>query len=79
MLGKFGSDYKQAFTDAVCSQPCHTAWDNIYNNRHVVAHGTGSVMMNLTDLMSNYKTSLVVIDEMVKALCLRPKDIKGLK
>ncbi len=79
MLESFGADYKQAFTNAVCNKRSHTAWDNIYINRHTVAHGNGAVMMNFSDLKSDYKDSGCVIDELVKALSLRPKDIKGLK
>jgi len=79
VLGMFGEDYKAAFKQAVHSQTCHAAWDNIYNNRHTVAHGDGSVMMTFNDLKRDYANSLVVIEEIVKALCLRPKDIAGLK
>ena len=79
MLDKFGEDYKKAFTDAVNDKVCHVAWDNIYANRNTVAHGNTAVLMNMNDLKRDYNASLVVIDELVKALCLRPKDIKGLK
>jgi HEPN superfamily RiboL-PSP-like protein len=79
MLGSFGEDYKQAFQCGVHSQPHHAAWDNIYNNRHTVAHGNGNVMMTFKDLKKDYATSMIVIDKLVQALCLRPKDIKGLK
>jgi hypothetical protein len=36
-------------------------------------------MMTLTDLKGQYNSSLMVIDELVKALRLRQKDIAGLK
>jgi hypothetical protein len=79
MLGKFGDDYQKVFTAAVTNKDCHRAWDNIYNNRKTVAHGNGMVMLTLGDLKTAYNDSLVVIDEVAKALCLRPKDTKGLK
>ena len=79
MLGKFGDDYRNAFIAAVMSDTCHIAWDNICTNRHTIAHEDGAVNMSFTDLKRDYAASLLVIDEIVKALCLRPKDIKGLK
>ena len=79
MLNRFGEDYKKSFHKAVENQRCHVAWDNIYTNRHAVAHGHSVVMMNFTDLQRDYRDSVLVIDELVKALCLRPKDTKGLK
>lgn len=79
MLGKFGTDYQRAFNNAVINNNSHRAWDSIYTNRITVAHGNGAVMMTLGDLKTAYKDSLIVIDELVKALCLRPKDIAGLK
>lgn len=79
MLGKFGTDYKKAFSDAVTNNDCHRAWDNIYTNRLTVAHGNGMVQMTLGDLKTAYKDSMIVIDELIKALCLRPRDIAGLK
>jgi hypothetical protein len=79
ILKKFGEDYKKAFSDAVINKDCHRAWDSIYNNRLTVAHGNGAVMMTIDNLKTAYNDSLIVIDELVKALCLRPKDIKGLK
>ena len=79
MLKKFGDDYKKTFHDAVNNKDCHRAWDNIYNNRLTVAHGNGMVLMTLGDLKTAYNDSLVVIDELIKALCLRPRDIRGLK
>lgn len=79
MLGKFGVDYQQEFSVAVTNKTCHTAWDNIYTNRLTVAHGNGVVQMNLSDLKQAYADSLIVIDELVRALHLRQKDIAGLK
>lgn len=79
MLGKFGADYQKAFSDAVLNKDCHRAWDNIYTNRLTVAHGNGAVMLTLGDLRTAYSDSLVVIDVLVRALCLKPRDIKGLK
>jgi len=78
MLGLFGEDYKKTFSDAVLKTEAETAWNNIYTNRHTVAHGNGTVMMTFPDLVRDYADSVVVIDKIVTALCLRPKDIKGL-
>ena len=78
MLGYFGEDYKKAFSDAVTEQPANAAWDNIYNNRHLVAHGNGNLQMTFADLKRDYATSLIVLDEIAKALCLRPNELKGL-
>jgi hypothetical protein len=83
LLSKFGDDYQKTFKDALGKQTSkqnwQIAWDNIVTNRHTVAHGRGPVMMTLTDLKNQYYSSLVVIDELVKALRLRGKDIAGLK
>ena len=78
MLRDFGEDYKQSFSNAVNGQPCNAAWDNIYINRHTVAHGNGAVMMTLGEFKNAYKDSVAVIDELVKALCMKPKELKGL-
>ncbi len=80
MLGKFGDDYKDCFSVSI-PMDCKAfqAWNNIYVNRHTVAHGNGAVMMSLPELKTAFADSMVVIDELVKALCLRPKDIAGLK
>jgi hypothetical protein len=79
VLGLFGEDYKKAFSDAVLKTKAETAWNNIYTNRHTVAHGNGTVMMTFPDLKRDYADSVVVINEVVTALCLRQKDIKGLR
>ncbi len=78
MLGCFGDDYKKAFSDAVSGQPSNAAWDNIYINRHAVAHGNGAVMMTLGELKKTYCDSTVLIDELVKVLDLNPRELKGL-
>ena len=83
LISRFGVDYQKTFKDALGKQTdkedWRIAWDNIVTNRHIVAHGRGPVMMTLADLKVQYKSSLRVIDEIVKALCLRPRDISGLK
>ncbi|MDQ3258320.1 MAG: HEPN domain-containing protein [Acidobacteriota bacterium] len=78
-LKRFGADYQKTFVDAVLNKACAAAWNNICTNRHSVAHENGAVMMTLSELKTAYQDSLIVIDELVKALCLRSKDIKGLK
>jgi hypothetical protein len=83
LLSRFGEEYQNTFKDALGKQThkqdWQIAWDNIVTNRHIVAHGGGPVMMTLTDLKGQYNSSLMVIDELVKALRLRQKDIAGLK
>lgn len=78
MLKLFGDDYQRNFSIAVLNTRAEIAWNNVYTNRHTVAHGNGVVLMNFTDLKTAYADSLVVIDKVVAALCLRPKDLKGL-
>ena len=77
-LGRFGDDYKQSFHDLVFGKPSHVAWDNIYNNRQAVAHGSGA-QMSFGDLIKNYQESLSVLDALVSALNLRTKEIRDLK
>lgn len=79
MLGKFGDDYKKTFSDAILKTKAEVAWNNIYTNRHAVAHGYATVMMTFTDLKTDYAASQSVLDAIVKALCLKPREIKGLK
>jgi hypothetical protein len=78
ILRRFGDDYKQAFQSSVGNTAAHVAWDNIYNNRQAVAHG-GGAQMSFGDLTKNYTESLVVLDELITALCLRPHEIRDLK
>jgi len=77
VLGRFGDDYKQIFHDSVMNTPAHVAWDNIYNNRQAVAHSSGA-QMSFGDLKQNYQQSLLVLDALVSALCLKPKETKDL-
>jgi hypothetical protein len=56
----------------------HVAWDNIYTNRQAVAHKTGP-QMSFGDLKNDYRDSLVVLDSLVSALGLRPREIRDLK
>jgi hypothetical protein len=77
VLGRFGGDYRKAFHDQVTSGMAHVAWNNIYTNRQAVAHKTGA-QMSLGDLKKDYKNSLVVLDALVSALNLRPREIRDL-
>jgi hypothetical protein len=77
ILARFGSDYKDAFRGQVVNQTPHVAWDNIYTNRHAVAHKLGTPM-SLGDLKRDYAESLKVLDALVAALNLRPKEVRGL-
>jgi hypothetical protein len=78
ILGRFGEDYKTAFSDLVLDKPPHVAWDNIYNNRQAVAHGSGA-KMSFDDLKRDYHDSLVVLDSLCTALTLKPKELRDLK
>ena len=78
ILGRFGEDYKTAFNDLVFNKRPHTAWDNIYNNRRAVAHGSGATM-TLGDLKRDYQDSLVVLDSLSTALSLKPNELRDLK
>src|SRR5882762_11331468 len=55
MLANFGSDYRDNFNALVKNQPCSQAFDNIYTNRHTVAHGTGPTLMTFGDLKRDFK------------------------
>jgi hypothetical protein len=77
ILGRFGEDYKKSFHDRVVEKPPHVAWDNIYNNRQAVAHGSGA-QMSFSDLKLNYKQSLDVLEAVVSALGLRPSETHDL-
>ena len=78
ILGRFGDDYKVAFHNSVMNTPAHIAWNNIYSNRQAVAHGSGA-QMSFGDLTTDYQESLVVLDELVSALNLRPREIRDLR
>jgi hypothetical protein len=78
ILGRFGDDYKQTFHDLVMNKPPHQAWDNIYSNRQAVAHG-GGAQMSFGDLKTDYADSLLVLEALVDALSLRPKEVRDLK
>jgi hypothetical protein len=77
ILGRFGSDYKQAFHGQVMSGMAHVAWDNIYTNRQAVAHKAGA-QMSFGDLKKNYQESLVVLDALISALSLKPQETRDL-
>jgi hypothetical protein len=77
IVGRFGTDYKQAFHNQVMSGMAHVGWDNIYTHRQAVAHTTGS-QMSFRDLRQNYQDSLAVLDALVSALGLRPREVSDL-
>jgi hypothetical protein len=66
-LERFGDDYKTAFHNSIANTAAHVAWDNIYTNRHGVAHG-GGAQMSFMDLKRDYADSLLVLDAIVNAL-----------
>lgn len=78
VLQRFGNDYKTAFNTSVMSGSAHAAWNNIYTNRHAVAHQTGT-QMSLGDLKINYADSLAVLDALAVALELRPGEMRAFK
>jgi len=78
VLGRFGADYRRTFHGQVMNGIAHVAWDNIYTNRQAVAHKTGT-QMSFGDLKRDYKDSLTVLDALVSALTLRPREIKDLR
>jgi hypothetical protein len=77
ILGKFGGDYKQVFQNEVVTGMARIAWDNIYANRQGVAHRSGA-QMSFGDLKRDYRDSLSVLDALVSALKLKPKEIRDL-
>lgn len=76
-LARFGADYAKTFRDLI-DQHLETVWNNLYINRHAVAHGTG-VQMSFPDLKDHYNKSLAVIDAVVTALVMKPRELKNLK
>lgn len=78
ILGQFGEAYKKKFSDEVTNKPPTVAWNNIYVNRHVVAHRNGIVQMTFVELEATYRDSLVVFDALIRALELKPRELKGL-
>lgn len=77
VLKRFDKSYHKAFNDAVVAGNCHVAWDNIYNNRHAVAHGAG-IQMTFNDLTMAYKDSLPVLKVLISALELTPEETMDL-
>ena len=78
IVGRFGEDYKKSFNDLVIDKPPHQSWDNIYNNRQAVAHGSGA-QMSFGDLKMDYANSIQVLEALAAALSLRPREIRDLK
>jgi hypothetical protein len=67
LLGKFGSDYKEAFSKRVKLETERT-YGNIINNRHDVAHGRRPSTMTFSELQKQFEGSLKVLDAFEKAL-----------
>lgn len=62
LLGRFGSDYKEAFkAEADDNQLAITFYNNIVTNRHVVAHSGGS-SVTFGDLKQFYEQGHLVLD-----------------
>lgn len=76
-LKRFGEDYAKTFRDLI-DQPLEQAWNNVYTNRHAVAHDTG-IQMSLRDLKEHYEKTRAVIDAVVTAPAMKPRELKGFK
>lgn len=77
ILERFGDAYKKQFNIQVMGDSAHVAWDNIYTNRQAVAHKVAP-QMSFGDLKLDYQSSLRVLDALVLALQLRPREIHDL-
>ena len=75
-LGHFGEDYGKNFRDLIDDQLI-AVWDNIYTNRHAVAHSAGT-QMSLRELKEAYIKSQAVLEAVVLALVLKPRELKNL-
>jgi len=75
-LGRFGDDYANGFRNLV-DQQLETVWNNIYTNRHAVAHGVGT-QMSLRELKDHYEKGQDVLEAIALALALRPRELKNL-
>lgn len=76
-LRHFGDDYGKTFRDSI-DPTLDQMWHNLYTNRDAVAHMDGA-QMTLRDLKEHYQKTRVVIDAVVTALEMRPKELKDLK
>lgn len=70
ILGRFGDDYKNAFTQEIENTKAHNAYDDIISNRHDTAHSEGA---NVTfgDIERFYADSKLVLEAIEKVLELR--------
>jgi RiboL-PSP-HEPN len=75
-LARFGDDYAKNFRDLMDDELI-AIWGNIYTNRHAVAHGAGS-QMSLPELKIHYAKAKDVLEAVVLALALRPRELKNL-
>jgi hypothetical protein len=71
IAARFHPDCKSEFHRLLDAQ-AQTAWDNILENRHDVAHSQTSAISNLTfnELKSTYPLALTVLDHL--AACIAP-------
>jgi hypothetical protein len=75
-LARFGDDYATGFRGLI-DQQLEIVWNNIYTNRHAVAHGVGT-QMSLRELKQHYEKSQDVLEAVALALALRPRELKNL-
>jgi RiboL-PSP-HEPN len=75
-LEHFGQDYAESFRQLI-DAPLEASWNNVYTNRHAVAHGAGT-QMSLRELKETYRKSQDVLEAVVLALALRPRELKNL-
>jgi hypothetical protein len=66
LLGRFGGDYKEAFSKNVAPET-EQAYQDIIDNRHNVAHGRVQ-NMTLSDLQRQFRESLKVLDAFANVL-----------
>jgi hypothetical protein len=62
LLGKFGRDYKDLFSNKTINTPAHAAWDNIMKARHAIVHNRGSLNITIREVVSSYARTKEIID-----------------
>jgi len=67
-LSRFGSDYKDLFSDKIINTEAHAAWDNIMKARHAVVHKKGNLNITFLELFLTYPKTILVIDELKTVL-----------
>lgn len=67
LLGRFGDDYKTAFSNKVNGTRAETFFNNIVSNRHQVAHDSG-VNTTYEELEVFYREGVTVLDEFQKVI-----------